>query len=250
MARQLLIYKNVKPLSKKVHRTWSVQMGDCYQFARNINRVPITAIEFPSIAREYAIVFIGNENTAVPVALMGVRDDENLYISSDNKITAKYIPAFLRRYPFVFATVNNGDALTLCIDESFDGCNQNNVGEKLFEEDGEHTPYLRSKLKFLNEYQAHFNVTKEFCRKLIEFELLEPMNAQIKLADGKVILLKGFSTVNRDKLKSLSPDRLQSIVTTDELELIYLHLHSLRNLDMIAEMMENGIAERIEAVAG
>jgi hypothetical protein len=44
---------------------------------------------------------------------------------------AKYIPAFLRRYPFVFSSNDDGNNFVLRIDEGFPGFNQ--PGEKLAE---------------------------------------------------------------------------------------------------------------------
>jgi hypothetical protein len=39
----------------------------------------------------------------MPVVLLGMRDKENLYVNESNQWEAKYIPAFIRRYPFVFS---------------------------------------------------------------------------------------------------------------------------------------------------
>lgn len=238
MAKQLLIYEKAQPVSKVKHRDWSVKTGDDFEFAKEINSVPITAIEFPNVSVEYAIVFTGKEDSLIPVAVMGVRGNENLYLTSENKISAKYIPAFLRRYPFIFSSVDNGANLTLCIDESFKGCNREYIGERLFDANGEQTVYLKNVLGFLKEYQIRFTRTKAFCKKLLEFDLLEPMNAQIISAQGKKIVLTGFLTVNRNKLKKLSGEQVQSLVKTDELELIYIHLQSLRNMGIFAEKIE------------
>lgn len=57
------------------------------------------AVEFPNAAEEYSIVFAGEGDNLLPVVLMGVREDENLYVDSDGGWSAKYIPAFVRRYP-------------------------------------------------------------------------------------------------------------------------------------------------------
>lgn len=246
MPRQLLLYEQVKQISKTKHRNWSVKTGDNYDYAKSNNFVPITAIEFPSIARDYSIVFTGKGESLVPIAVMGVRENENLYISSEGKIDARYVPAFLRRYPFIFSSNTDSNTLTLCIDESFTGCNQENIGERLFDANGEQTLYLKKVLGFLNEYQLHFNLTKAFCKKLEEFGLLEPMSAQIKPAKGSNIVVTGFLTVNKRKLKALSSEQLQSLIKTDEMELIYLHLQSLRNLDRFAGKIENSSEQQPE----
>jgi len=241
MATQLLIYEHAEPINKKKHSDWSVKTGNNYVFAKNINSVPLTAIEFPNAAAEYSIIFAGNEDEVMPAVILGVRDQENLYLSDDGHWNSKYIPAFLRRYPFVFSGSNDAKQFTLCIDEEFSGCNQDGQGERLFDTDGEQTQYLKSVLNFSSEYQGQFNRTQVFCKKLKELDLLEPMQAQITLPSGEKMNLGGFQAVNREKLKALTSEQLGELAKTDELELIYLHLHSMRNFNaMIAKVPESG----------
>lgn len=248
MSKQLLIYEKALPVSKIKHRNWSVKAGNNYEFTKDINSVPLSAIEFPNAAKEYSIVFSGNDEAIFPVAVMGVREDENLYLTSDNKISAGYIPAFLRRYPFIFSSVDNGENLTLCIDESFSGCNQENIGERLFDANGEQTSYLKSILEFLKEYKIQFTRTKTFCRRLAEWDLLEPMSAQIIISPKREkIVLSGFSVVSRKKLKNLSGEKLQMLARTDELELIYIHLQSLSNFGKFVDKVQ-GKDEQVLAV--
>ncbi len=40
----------------------------------------------------------------MPAVLLGIRDQENLYVDDNGAWNAKYIPAFVRRYPFVFSS--------------------------------------------------------------------------------------------------------------------------------------------------
>lgn len=234
-----MIYENAQPVSKIRHRNWSVKTGHDFSFSKELNSVPVTAIEFPNLAQEFSIIFTGKDDTLIPMVILGVKDKENLFVSDDNKLTARYIPAFLRRYPFIFSSGNDNN-LTLCIDESFTGCNQEGIGERLFDSEGEQTVYLKNMLGFLKEYQIQFNRTKMFCKKLLELDLLEPMNAQIKAASGERITLGGFFAVNRAKLKALSAENAHTLLKSDELELIYLHLHSMRNLGLYLDKMEQG----------
>jgi len=237
MSTQLLIYERAVPVNKQKHSDWSVKAGNTYDFAKHINSAPLIAIEFPNAAAEYSIVFAGNEENVMPAVILGVRDRENLYLSEDGKWSAKYIPAFIRRYPFVFSVSGDGKQFVLCIDEEFSGCNQDGIGERLFDAEGERTQYLQNVLNFANEYQARFHRTQLFCKKLIELDLLEPMRAQITLATGKTLNLGGFRAVSREKLKKLTDEQLVELARTDELELIYLHLHSLRNFNSMINLM-------------
>jgi len=241
MTTQLLIYERATPINKNKHSDWSVKAGKNFDFAKNINSVPLTAVEFPSAAAEYSIIFAGNDEAVMPAVILGVRDQENLYISDDGKWNSKYIPAYLRRYPFVFSGSQDAKQFTLCIDEEFSGCNQEGKGERLFDADGEQTQYLKSVLNFSSEYQGQFNRTQLFCKKLKELDLLEPMQAQITLPSGEKMNLGGFQAVSREKLKGLSDEQLGELAKTDELELIYLHLQSMRNFNlMLAKFSDEG----------
>jgi hypothetical protein len=229
MTAQLLIYENVVTLSAARHRDSAVEFGGGYGFSSKINSVPLMVVEFPHAASEYAIVFAGTKDDFMPAVILGVRDSENLYLAKDAKWDAKYIPAFVRRYPFVFSYNDDKTRLVLCVDEAYSGFNREGRGQKLFGDDNKPTPYVENILKFLQEYQDQFNRTQAFCAKVRELDLLEPMQAQVEMNSGEKLSLSGFMAVNRAKLKALTGDKLAELAKTDELELLYLHLQSMRN---------------------
>ncbi len=236
MTTQLLIYEKAVPVNSQRHGDWSVKIGADFGFARQVNAVPLMAAEFPAAAAEYPVVFMGTDSV-MPAILLGAREKENLYVKEDGSWDGRYVPAFVRRYPFVFARSDDGRTFTLCIDEDFAGCNQEGRGERLFDADGERTGYLGSVLEFLQAYQAQFLRTEAFCKRLKELELLEPMRAQFALQSGETLGLTGFSSINRDKLKALPANTLADLAKTDELELAYLALQSLRNIQAMAQRL-------------
>lgn len=235
MAKQLLFYESAVPLNSGRHRDWSFAPVPDFAFAAGVNAVPLTAIEIPAAASEYAIVFTGAGEDVMPVAVLGVRRDQNLYVSADARWQAKYVPAFIRRYPFVFATSADKQTLTLCIDETHPGFNSEGRGERLFAEDGKPTPYAERVLDFLKEYQAHFERTRHFGRRLRDLGLLEPMEAVVTLPGGEKVPMNGFFGVSREKLRALEGADLAALAKTDELELVYLHLASLRNFNDVKD---------------
>lgn len=235
MSKQLLFYENATPVSSKRHREWSVKSGRNYGFAKTTNSVPLMAIEFPNAAIEYPIVFASSGDNIFPVAILGMQDKNNLFIDDEGTWKAKYIPAFVRRYPFVFSATDDGKTLMLCIDESFSGCNEEGIGERLFDAEGERTQYLKTILGFVEEYQAHFQRTQVFCNKLKELDLFEPMQAQFSLNTGQQLSLTGFMGINKAKLNALPGDKLEELAKTRELEMAYTHLQSLNNFTAMAE---------------
>jgi hypothetical protein len=235
MSKQLMIYNTAGPVSRARHFDASLEASGHYAFSAGINSVPLTAVEFPQAMTEYPIVFAGAPGELTPAVILGLRAEENLFLAADSSWTAKYLPAFLRRYPFVFSL--SEDRFLLCVDEEFPGFNRAGRGQAFFGADGEMTPFVGNVLAFLQEYQAQFQRTKMFCNKVEELGLLEPMQAQITIDGSEKTLLSGFLAVNRARLKELSGDKLVELAATDELELLYLHLQSMNNFDTLKNRM-------------
>jgi len=234
MSSQLLIYESAVAVTATRHGDWSLDLVNDFSASKNVNSVPLMAVEFPNAAAEYAIVFSGTKEAVIPAVILGMRTDENLYFAENGGWLAKYVPAFVRRYPFVFSMSEDEKTFTLCIDESFPHFNQDGRGERLFTEDQKPTEWLQRVLKFLEQYQIEFRRTQAFCKKLLDLDLLEPMRAQAELGTGEKLSLVGFMAVNREKAKALPAETLAELAKTDELELLYLHLASMRNFPSMA----------------
>ena len=251
MSTQLLFYQNAVPVSAERHKDLAVKAGLSYAFAAKVNSVPLTAIEFAQAAAEYPIVFAGNEDAVMPAVILGAAQTENLFINQEGSWTGKYIPAFVRRYPFVFSADEAGKTFVLHIDEDFEGVNRQGRGERLFDNDGQQTQYLKGVLSFLQDYQARFRRTRQYCERLTKFGLLQPMQAQFNLTSGERRSLSGFMTVSREKLKALSSAERDEMFQNDELECTYLHLHSLRHFgDMVERIATQAEPSKLDAPLG
>ena len=240
--KQLLIYGQVEPINSEAHKDLCVQAKGQFEFAREVNSAPIVAAEFTAAARDFAIVFAGTDDNVVPVVILGGRENANQFVGDEGQWTASYVPAFFRRYPFVFAEAEDG-TLTLCVDQEYPGLNRDGKGERLFDAEGNRTQYLATMLNFLSEYQSQFVRTKAFCDRLVTLKLLEPAQARIMQADGTARAMTGFFAVNRDKLRQISDDDLKAMFRTDELELCYVHLASLNNVAKLTAGEEPALDE-------
>lgn len=252
MSKTLLIYERAVPVNPARHGGSGVIAGDDFNFAKDVNSMPLLAQEFRTAMSEYPIVFAGSGDNVMPAVLLGFGEHQNLFVDAVGKWNAKYIPAFARRYPYVFSSSEDGQTLTLCIDEEFSGFNQQGGGERLFDDDGEHTPYLKKVLDFQTEFQRLFKRTQAFCKNLLDLELLDPMQAQVKFGTGQEIKIGGFMVVNRDRLKQVPGEKLAELAAVDELELLYLHLQSLHNVTDLANLAkpDAGGAQAKEVVSG
>jgi len=171
----------------------------------------------------------------VPVAMLGLRVRENLFVDDEGQWGARYIPAFVRRYPFVLAQLG-GDQLGVCIDEAYDGFNQKE-GEKLFDDQGANTPFLANAVDFLERYQREFGRTELFCQRLEQAGLLREMNAQANLADGRSFRVESLYVVDEPKLMSLPDAVALSLFRSGEMHLVSMHLVSLSNMQVLVDRM-------------
>jgi hypothetical protein len=242
MTKQLLIYDRVVPLNRQVHRDTSVRKISSFAFAAEVNTVPIVDVEFARVALEAPVVFARTETGLVSLALMGTAERKNAFVGPDMQWSGRYIPAFLRRYPFVFSVEQGADRMTLCMDESFEGLNTENRGERMFDADGNPTTYLSTVLRFMEDYQATFNRTQAFCDRLEERDLLEEARIDYRLSDGTQGVVSGFLRVSAERLRALDDDMLGGMVRTGEMDLIQAHLLSLMNAESLVTRSLTGAA--------
>jgi len=234
MTTQLLFYNQVSPITAERHAGWHARAVLDYSFAKNVNSVPLMATEFSSALSDCPILFAGDADAVLPVLLLGMRNSENVFVGASGDWTGRYIPAFIRRYPFVLALSDEGDRFHLCIDETFPGFNQSDDGPALISEDGTPTEYTQGVLQFLSQYQSEFERTQAICKQLKDLNLLESKQAEVTSPSGEKLVVDGFFAVEPARLQTLSSESIVDLVRSGTYELICLHLASLRNFELLS----------------
>jgi hypothetical protein len=126
-----LFYNKVVPLNTHAHRGLRLAaVGRPFGFAASANLIPALLEEFSAAAPFMPIAFLPGAQNPAPVFVTGLRPGQNLFVGTDGKWADGYLPAYLRRYPFIMGDVPQGDPI-LCIDETFAGFS-NQQGERLF----------------------------------------------------------------------------------------------------------------------
>jgi hypothetical protein len=223
-----LFYKSVVALDRQAHARLKVRQAQNFLFTADAPLLPLLTAEFAPIAREYPIVFMKDEGTVVPVALTGMPQGKNLFLDASGKWDARYVPAYVRRYPFVFVETSP-EQYTVCIDSTSDLLNETE-GTPLFESNGEPTTSLQDTIKRLGDYQRVMNFTRTFMQRLLAANLLMEANAKAELPDGRSYAWRGFWTVDESRFRELPEATLKEWFTSGELGLVYAHLLSLGNL--------------------
>ena len=235
-----LFYKSVVALDRQAHARLRVRVPDNFAFTENAPLVPLLTAEFAPIAREYPIVFMTDEDTVIPVALTGMPQGKNLFLNANGLWDARYVPAYVRRYPFVFVETA-AEQFTVCIDSTSKFLDEH-VGQPLFEANGEPSPALQDTIKRLGEYQRVMNLTKSFMQRLAAAKLLMEANAKADLPDGRSFVWRGFWIVDETRFRDLPEATLKEWFASGELGLIYAHLLSLGNLGELLRRHTAGTA--------
>lgn len=238
MAKTLLFYDRPVPLSRETHHgaRFRSTPGN-FSFARTTNSVPLAGVEFAAAARDYPVVFSGSDaSNTIPVALVGLSQDENYFVDAKGVWQGAYVPAFVRRYPFVLAEKGDGQ-FTVCVDEAYPGFNADD-GEPLFDADGKERPFLKSTLDFLSEYQGRMQQTQAFVKRLHEWGLLKPQVIRVAPKGKPVFVLQGMLVVDEPQLLKLDKARLETLFRSGELGWIYAHLISLGNLQRLSNRFD------------
>jgi hypothetical protein len=230
-------YQNVVPLNSKIHQALRCQAPTDYRFTRKAQSVAIGAAEFFDCAVEFPIVFVPTAQGHIPVALLGARPEENLFVDENGKWDSGYLPAFVRRYPFV--TLNELDQrLSVGFDSEYKGLHEKGEGERLLNDAGEPTEFFQGVLKFLDRTHGDFLRGEALGKMLAEKGLLQAMSAQMSIEGGAKVELSGFEVVDISKLDALSIGEQGLMAKTGDLALIHAHLVSMRNFRKLLARVE------------
>jgi SapC len=223
-----LFYRSLVPFDSQAHRDHKVGLpAEPYAYARGAHLLPALVDEFPASAREIAIVFVPAGTRVAAVFLCGLRPGANLMIAADGRWDGAYVPAYLRRYPFMLGERQGAEPI-LCFDPAGEAVGTAVKGERLFDETGNRTPALDGMIKLVTDFAQAARRTEAFTAALVEHDLLKPITIDVrKGSDPAAQSIHGMSVVDEQKLAALSDDAYLALRKPGFIAAIYAHLLSL-----------------------
>ena len=229
-----MFYNDLMPLNSRDHATWKAKNADAAPWLIGQHAIPLTAEEFPQAARHYPIIFASGDNP-VPLALMGLNEGVNVFVDADGKVTQPiYIPAYVRRYPFLLAKLNpTSEELSLCFDPSADLLGESVDGQELFI-DGQPSEATKAALGFCEQFEQAGQRTQAFIDELKKHDLLMEGEVAIQQeGNEQPFIYRGFQMINQEKLREMRGDVLRGWAQSGLLPLLYAHLFSLELISQI-----------------
>jgi hypothetical protein len=237
-----LFYNDLQPLSSQLHGGWKAKTLEAAPFFADAHAVPLTIEEFILAQRFYPIVFSVGANP-VPLALFGLNEGVNVFTDDQGLPTSNiYIPAYVRRYPFMLAKLRpDSDELSLCFDGSAGVLGEFEEGDPVFDGD-QPSEAIKNILSFCEQFEQAGMRTGMFMQELIQNKLLIDGEVTIEATGSdQPFVYRGFQIVSEDRLKELRGDVLRKMVQSGLLPLIHAHLFSLTLIrDVFAMQVQQG----------
>lgn len=223
-----LFYNELVPLNSNEHGDWKSRGLDNARFSANFHAVPLTVEEFVPASRHYPIIFSVGDNS-VPLALLGMNEGVNIFIDEEGKYPdGTYLPAYLRRYPFMLARLTpDAEELSLCFDPTAGALGVFDDGEALFA-DGKPADVTTAILKFCEDFEQAGARTQAFMQDLAKMDLLMDGEVSISQPDRDPYIYRGFRMVNEEKMRELRGDELRKMNQNGMLPLLHAHMFSLQ----------------------
>ncbi|WP_236985202.1 SapC family protein [Marinagarivorans cellulosilyticus] len=244
MARNELL-DNITHKDLKVNPIYSSDLGD------NVGSTITFVTEFSDVQKEYPILFRKDppSNQYQAVVLLGLQQDENLFLQVQEQSLqqnnpgwqAHYVPAAIARGPFMIgfqARQENGQEVVspmVHVDMEHPKISTTQ-GVNVFLAQGGNSPYLEHISHLLNVVRDGVELNKRMFAVFEKYELIEPVAINVDLENSHKLKLKGFYTVNIERLTALDGDALKELSKTGFLQAAYFAISSLSNIKLLIAM--------------
>jgi hypothetical protein len=239
-----LFYKKIVPLDNVKHRDLRLtRKGNVFPFARGANLVPAVIDEFGAAMAHLPIAFLPGAKQPAAIFLVGLEPGSNLFLESDDSWAGRYVPAYLRRYPFIVGDVPGREPL-LCLDEADDGISKKE-GDRLFNDDGEAGPAVIQARDLCANYKRSADRTDDFCATLQSLGLFESVSLNAQTPDRGNMVVHGLNTIDEAAFDQLS---LESLKLLHEKRFLKPILQQIASMSAVTKLADRN-AERLKSAA-
>ncbi len=232
---QMFLFQKPELVNKERHEKFGVsQPAKRFGFCANVRAVPLTVSEIPAAMKDYPVVFAGPDQM-LPIAVTGLVDDVNLFVDEKGDWEAnRYVPGYIRRYPFGVANETGSDRFAIVIDTAFEGMNSG--GENPLFVNGEASDMVKQAIDFCKTYEEDRHRTNEFGRLVNETGIAKGQSAQFTpQGETEPRPFAQYLGIDEEALKQLPGEKLAELRDNGVLPLIYAMLISMGNWRMLLQ---------------
>lgn len=225
---------NFQAISRQSHAGKRWLRYSSYAFAMRDSVLPLILAELPKAVMSLPIGFIEQADGFVPVAVMGLEPEKNLFVAQDGRWVQSYIPVACRSYPFRLANTTDGQRV-LCIDEDSGLLGDGPEGEAFFDDAGQIAPALGEIVRFLEQTEQSRQATAGACAVLREHQLIKPWPITVKTATGEQSV-GGLFQIDEAALNQLPAAALEAVRNAGALTVAYCQMLSMQHLPVLGQL--------------
>jgi hypothetical protein len=231
-------------LDKEAHRSLKVDGRASAAYGDDRHFVQVTVKEFPLLVVHYPVFLSKDPNTGgfYCGAMLGFKEGENLFLKEWEE-QEFYRPLLLQRGPFY----TQGPNLAIDLEHPRVGAAG---GKPLFTEYGHPTQYLQSIIWAFQDLKPGIEMTNIFIARLVELNLVEPIDLDLEFEDGSTHKCVGLYTVNQETLGRLPDAVVVELFRRGYLRLIHSMITSLKQFPLLAQKKNGRLLEATQALAG
>lgn len=220
-------------LNRNDHRAMKVKLpGKDFRFCKSIMTVPVVIGEFFELAVDFPILLAADgQGQLSPIALLGLKSGQNLFVDGEGQWKAGYLPAALRSHPFgLFESEQEKGQWFSVIDKSaLDEVD----GIALFSEEGESSPELSRANTLLMAFMNDRERTAAFVTHLQALNLIKETTLQLVPEAAEPISINGCHVIDEARFNALPADDVASLHVKGHLGPCYALLLSMRNVQKL-----------------
>jgi hypothetical protein len=245
MRRRKQMTTELKPLESIRHRSHGWKRQDHFRFFVGDARAPLLLAELPAALPIYPLAFVRRPGGGYQlVAVQGLHDGENLYVTKSGHWVAPYVPAHYRGYPFALpdAVVEGERRGVLCFDHASglyrEEPNPAEGEERFFDDSGNRQPLVEGVLSFLSRTSANRRLTQGAVDAVAAEGLLVPWALVSDNPDPTRPLQQGLHRIDEKALNALGGKSLEVLRKANALAVAYAQIFSTARVDVLRRLYD------------
>ena len=226
---------NLRVISKSDHANSYWKKPDSFLFADTLALVPIVAQELYNATMSLTTAFTKADDAYTLVAVLGLKENSNAYVSKEGAWLGKYIPAAIRAFPFSIAN-SDDDTQVLCINEDYILAEETDMSAPFFDDEGNPAQKVQDAFSFLNQLNQSIKATKNISDLLRKHDLFEAWPLKIDI-DSIPTKIEGLYRISEEKLTALDAEAYPELMSSGAMLVAYSHLLSMQHVDEIQSFL-------------
>jgi hypothetical protein len=229
---------NLVPVSRGTHGDKVWRRLQTYSFAARQHYVPIGGLEFGRVVPVMPIAFMEISGQLQPIAVLSLEPGSNVFVASDGRWLAPYLPILFATYPFRLLRQEGTDKFSLWVDSDADHLGDAAHSTELYyDQEGQLAPRTKAVFDLLATFEQNRIHTAAAVATLAEAGVLRPWELKVK-DGGAETIVRGMQRVDEVALGNLEDSAFLRLRKSHAIPIAYAQLLSMQQLAVFSQLKQ------------